>query len=108
MMERPRVLVVLGTKAWRVWILPFLEDPRFLTEVVHRPPRALRPGEYDAVVILSRHDTLRRDSGLAAALAAARVQSIVCQPKAMVKLGMSEVDVVARRRTPHRAVGRRG
>lgn len=90
MTARPRVLVVLGTKAWRVWILPFLEDSRFATEVVHRPPRALRPGEYNVVVFLSRHDTLRRDAGIAAALAAARVQSIVCQPGAMVKLGVSK------------------
>ncbi len=88
--KRPRVLVVLGTRAWRVWILPFLEDPRFLTEVVHRPPHGVRPGQYDAVLFLSRHDTLRQDTGLAGALATAHVSAIVCQPKAMVKLGLSK------------------
>ena len=45
-----RALVVLGTRAWRSWILPFLEDPRFLTEVIHGPPEGVRPGWFDAAV----------------------------------------------------------
>ena len=50
------VRVVLGTDAWREWLLPFLDDPRFAVELA---PPSLAPAE--AVVFLSRHATLRRD-----------------------------------------------
>jgi len=96
-MAPPVVGLVLGTPAWRTWLPGFLEDPRFRVELlepdglVARVAR-LRPA---AVVFLSRHETLRRDRGLADALAGLGVP-VVAQPKEMVKLGLDKTKMARR------------
>lgn len=94
--EAPRVLVVLGTTAWRSWLVPFFIDSRFRTEVVESVEGADRicaaaiGFRADAVVFLSHHDSLRRDGCFIDPLASAGVRSVVCQPAALVGLGMDK------------------
>jgi biotin carboxylase len=87
-MGRSRVLVVLGTNAWREWILPFLDDPRFDAEV--QASADVRMAQFDAAVFLSRHDSLRRDLCFAGPLTRMGLRSLVCQPEAVVALAMDK------------------
>jgi carbamoyl-phosphate synthase large subunit len=80
----PRVQVVLGTRAWRAWIDPFLADPRYRFEYAEPAPE-----KTDAIVFLSRHETLRRDLADGEALKGRGV-GVVCQPSALVALAMDK------------------
>lgn len=95
-MGRPRVLVVLGTGAWRDWILPFFDDPRFEAEV--QLSADVRMAHYDCAVFFSRHDTLRRDLCFAEPLTRMGLRTLVCQPEAVVDLAMDKRAMAQRAR----------
>ncbi|MHC4956870.1 MAG: ATP-grasp domain-containing protein [Planctomycetota bacterium] len=96
----PRVQVILGTHAWRSWIDPFLEDPRYRVEYAEPDPGEHAepdPRRTDAIVFLSRHETLRRDMATAGPLKGRGV-GVVCQPPAVVALAMDKRAMAQRAR----------
>jgi len=91
----PSVLVVLGTSAWRSWVLPFLEDPRFDVAVLEGDPDAslvatVRRRVPDVVAFLSRHETLRRDAAYVPVLRSLGTRHVVVQPDAVVRLAFDK------------------
>lgn len=85
------VRIVLGTGAWRAWLAPFLDDPRFDIEFAEPSVAPAR-----AVVFLSRHATLRRDLTFAGPLEELGVPVVVCQPAAVAELALDKRRMAAR------------
>jgi len=91
-LNRPRLLVLLGTQSWSDWIGPFLETEDFEVECRSSLEAADCSGHRDATVFLSSHESLRRDLRLAETLPG----PVFHQPEAVVRLAMDK-----------RAMGRR-